>query len=348
MTFPSTLPLARTPDSKDAPILRWGILGTGWIAREFIQSVKAHSNQIIAAVGSRSQQTANQFAASMEIEVAHGGYEDLVADSSLDVIYIATPHNLHYDHAIMALNAGKNVLIEKPLALNAAQAEHMISVAKTNNLFFCEALWTYFLPKFDVIRQIVDAGILGEIKSIYTDYGEFFTRDHRIFNAALAGGPLMDLGTYPVALITDLLGVPEEVAGFAQFDPSGVHGQLSVAMKHASESQSSLTTTLYGDTPTNAFILGTKATIYFDTAFNLPGGFTLRSADGQHSLKYEEPKGGHFEGLHYEAAAVARAIAGGEKESLVRPLQSSLDMMKTHDKIRACTQIDYIAAGLVE
>jgi predicted dehydrogenase len=211
-----------------------------------------------------------------------------------------------------------------------------------------KALWTYFLPKFDVLQQVLDSGILGEIKSIHTDYGEYFTRDHRIFDARLAGGPLLDLGTYPVSLLTKLLGVPMQVVGMGQADPSGVNGQLSVILTDAAGNQGTMSTTLYGFTPTNAVIVGTGGTVRFGSEFNLPGPFEVISADGRRVLRYEEPTGRHFEGLYFESAEVARCISAGRSETPCRPLQASLDTMAALDLIRRAVGIDFGKTGLVE
>lgn len=344
MTFPKALPASRIAPPEAAPPLRWGILGTGWIAGKFTESVQAHTRQIIAAVGSRSQGSADAFAATWAIGTAYGSYEALVAARDIDVIYVATPHNFHHAHVRLALEAGKHVLVEKPMALDLAQAAEMVALARARKLFFAEALWTYFLPKFDVLHQLLDAGTLGEIKSVYTDYGEYLPRGHRIFDARLAGGPLLDLGTYPVSLLVKLLGVPETIVGLGQADPSGVNGQLAVVMATADGTLGTLATTLYGFTPTNAAIVGTAGTIRFNTAFHLPGAFELWSRDGATVLKYDAPRGAHFDGLHYEAAEVARAIAEGRLETPCRPLQASLETMATLDKIRHCLGIDFTGA----
>ncbi|NSY40427.1 gfo/Idh/MocA family oxidoreductase [Leisingera sp. ANG59] len=324
-----------------APTLRWGILGSGWIAERFIESARAHTRQEIAAVGSRSQEKANTFARTWDIDTAHGSYQALVADDSLDVIYVATPHNLHLGHVRLALEAGCNVLVEKPMGLSHAEATEMVALAREKGVFFAEALWTYFLPKFDVIQQLLDTGVLGEIKSVHTEYGEFFTRDHRIFKPALAGGPLLDLGTYPVSFLTKLLGIPDQLVGFKQDDPSGVHGQLSVIMANAAGNQGTMSTTLYGLTPTNAAVVGTSATLRFGSEFNLPGPFELISADGGKRLTWNEPVGRHYEGLCYEAAEVARSISEGRVEARSRPLAATLETMATLDLIRAATGIEF-------
>lgn len=348
MPLPASLPVSRVQPPREAPVLRWGIMGSGWIAEKFIESVRAHTNQALVAVGSRSQKSAEAFAVRMGLGKAHGSYEALVADPELDVIYVATPHNFHHESVTLALNAGKHVLVEKPMALNRAQAAEMVALARSKKLFFAEALWSFFLPKFDVLRQVLEGGLIGEIKSVHTDYGEYFTRDHRIFDPKLAGGPLLDLGTYPVSLLTEIFGVPERVVGIGQADPSGVNGQLSAILSDAHGNQGTISTTLYGATPTNAVIVGTEGTITFDGPFNLPGPFEVHSADGSRTLRYEEASGRHFEGLYYEAVEVARRIAAGDLETPCRPLDASLNTMATLDMIRRSIGIDFSAAGLVE
>jgi predicted dehydrogenase len=328
--------------------LRWGIMGSGWIAERFIESVRAHTRQDFVAVGSRDQERAEEFACRMGLQRAYGDYEELVGSNDLDVIYVATPHNFHHAGVTLALNAGKHVLVEKPIALNRAQALEMVELARRKKLFFAEALWMFYLPKFDVLRQLLDAKAVGEVKSVYTEYGEYFTRDHRIFDPKLAGGPLLDLGTYPVSLLTEILGVPAHVVGLGQADPQGVNGQFSAILTDASGNQGTVSTTLYGFTPTNAIIVGTEGTIRFNGPFHLPGGFTAVSADGSQTLRYEEPFGGHFEGLYYEAAEVARRITSDELETPYRSLKASLETMATLDMIRHSIGIDFSAAGLRE
>jgi predicted dehydrogenase len=348
MPFPKSLPVSRVEPAAEAQILRWGILGSGWIAERFIESVRAHTKQDIVAVGSRSKGRAEDFASRMGLKKAYGDYKEFVEADDLDIIYVATPHNLHHQGVTLALNAGKHVLVEKPIALNRAQAHEMMELAGRQKRFLAEALWTFYLPKFDVLRQLLEAKAIGEIKSVYTDFGEYFTRDHRIFDPKLAGGPLLDLGTYAVALLTEIFGIPERVVGVGQPDPQGVMGQLSAILTDAAGNQGTFSTTLYGFTPTNAVIVGTEGTIRFDSAFHLPGSFAVISADGSETLRYEEPSGGHFEGLYYEAAEVARRIASGEVTTPQRSLDASLKTMATLDMIRGSIGFDFSAAGLVE
>jgi predicted dehydrogenase len=348
MPFPSLLPVSRIAPANEAPTLRWGILGSGWIAERFIESVRAHTKQDLVAVGSRRKDRAEEFASRMALKRAYGDYQELVAADDLDVIYVATPHNLHHEGVTLALEAGKHVLVEKPIALNRAQALEMVELARRKRLFFAEALWTFYLPKFDVLRQLLETKAIGQIKSVYTDYGEYFTRDHRIFDPKLGGGPLLDLGTYPVSLLTEIFGVPKRVVGLGQPDSSGVNGQLSAILIDAEGNQGTVSTTLYGFTPTNAVIVGTAGTIRFEGPFHLPGAFVVSSADRSQALRYEEPFGAHFEGLYYEAAEIARRISAGELETPHRPLDSSVETMATLDMIRRAVGIDFFAAGLLE
>ena len=209
--FPTALPVSRVPGSLDAPALRWGIIGPGWIAERFTASLQRHTRQQVVAVGSRNAERSAEFAARHGIERAHGSYEELVADPGVDVVYVATPHNGHHPCARLALGAGKHTLVEKPIGLNAAQAAEIAALATSQGVFCMVALWTFFLPKFDVIGQLLADGALGEVRTVSADHGEYFTADHRIMRPDLAGGPLLDLGTCPVSLADWVLGPPAGV-----------------------------------------------------------------------------------------------------------------------------------------
>jgi len=329
----SALPVSRVPGSRDAPVLRWGIMGPGWIAERFTESVQAHTDQVIAAVGSRSLSRSKAFADAFDVPAAYGSYEELAAAQDIDIVYVCTPHNFHHQAAVLALDAGKDVLVEKPIGLNAEQARDIAKRAEAAGVFAAEAMWSFFLPKFDVIRQILDAGTLGTVTTVFAEYGEHFERGHRIFDPALAGGPLLDLGTYPLALVTEVLGLPEELHAIGQPHESGVNAQLSAIMQFAGGAQAVVNTHLHNFTPTSATIVGSKATLTFDGPFNMPGGFEVRFPDGVR-LRHEEPAGGHFEGLHYEAAAVARAVAAGQPQAGQRTLAASIRTLDVADEIR--------------
>ncbi len=327
------LPESRVPESLDAPVLRWGIMGPGWIAERFTESVQAHTGQVIAAVASRSLSRSKAFAETFNVPAAYGSYEDLAGDPDIDIVYVCTPHTGHHAAAVLAINARKHVLIEKPIGLNAGQAQDVAARAEAAGVFAAEAMWTFFLPKFDVIRQVLKAGTLGTITTVLAEYGEYFDESHRIFNPELAGGPLLDLGTYPIALVTEVLGGPRRLHAIGQPHPLGVNAQLSAVMQFDGGAQAVVNTHLHNFTPTAATIVGTKATLTIDGPFNMPGGFDVRFPDGTR-LRHSEPVGGHFEGLHYEAAAVARAIAAGDTCVDQRTLAASIRTLKVADEIR--------------
>jgi predicted dehydrogenase len=316
-----------------APALRWGVMGTGWIAERFVQALQQSTRQQVTAVGSRSRETAAAFAKQFGLQTGHGSYHDLVADSQVDIVYIATPHNYHHPCAMLALEAGKHILVEKPLALNAAQALQIAQLAERRGLFCMEGLWTFSLPRFDVVRQLLASGVLGEVRSVIADHGERFAQSHRIMRPELAGGPLLDLGSYPIALANAVLGMPERVHAIGQPAPSGVNGQTAIVLGHPGGALSTLHTTLFSDTPTSATISGTKATLTLPGPFFAPGDVVLTETGGRRRIAYTEPAIG-LRGLHYQAAEVARRISAGERSSPRRPLQASIDTLAVMDEVR--------------
>ena len=236
----SVLPLPRTPDPYEAPALRWGVLGPGWIAQRFVESLQANTGQHVLAVASRDQSRASAFAAQWSLAKAYDSYEALFDDPDIDIVYIATTHPSHRNNALDALNAGKHVLVEKPLAMDAGGARDIAAAAANANRFAGEAMWTKFLPKFDVIRQLLDDGVLGEVRTVIADHGEFFTPDHRIYDPELAGGPLLDLGTYPIALAHMVFGSFTSVVAQSQdAAPRTQRADLGDALRRGGQSGSS-------------------------------------------------------------------------------------------------------------
>jgi predicted dehydrogenase len=341
--LPAALPRARTPDPRSAPGLRWGVLGTGWIADKFVSSLQAHSSQHIAAVGSRSIESAAGFAGRFGIDTAYGSYEELVADPGVDVVYVATPHNAHLPHALLALQAGKHTLVEKPLALNVLQGQRIADEARSHGLFCMEAYWTAFLPKYDVLRQLLNGGALGEVNAVVADFGEWFTPGHRIHRPELAGGPMLDLGTYLISFVLDVLGPPDQIIASGTTTSTGVAGQTAMLLGRQDQ-QAVLHTTILANTPTRATIAGSAATIEIDGPFYQPGGFTLTTTDGATRLRYEEPRISH-EALHFQAAEVARRITAGETGSPLRPLATSIGVLRVMDEVRRQTGDRYPEEG---
>ena len=340
--LPRHLPAPRTPSSMDAPTLRWGILGTGWIADRFVQSLHVSTKQVVQAVGSRSRASAERAADAFGAHTAYDSYAGLVADPSVDVVYVATPHNFHLPHALLAIEAGKHVLIEKPVGLDAGEARAIDAAARAAGVFCMEAMWSLFLPKFDVIAQLLDDGVLGPVHTVLADMGESFESSHRIFDAALAGGPLLDLGTYPTTFATWVLGAPLSVTAKGTAASNGINGQVGAVLS-TPDSLAQLHFTILGETPTTAAISGSEGVLEIDRIFYRPGPFTLRDATGRGTLRWEEPLIDHA-GLHFEAAEVARRIQAGETGSPIRPMNRTIETLEVMDRIREAVGFDFDAA----
>lgn len=334
--------LAQAPDQ--APAIRWGIIGAGWISSEFAMAVTNATASTIAAVASRDVAKAQTFidkylgdAASQA--VAYGSYEDLVADESIDAIYIGTPHSHHRDHALLAINAGKPVLVEKAFTRNAREAREVLDAAAQQGVFLMEAMWTRHLPHIAAIRDVIANGTIGDVQTVFADHGQYFAFNpqHRLYAPELAGGALLDLGVYPVAFAHDILGAPSRVIASGALTETGVDGQIAMIFEYENGAKASLHTTLWGQTPTTASIVGTKGRIDVEGAFYTPTSFTVRTYDGTQAA-YER---NDVRGLEFEAAEVARCIAAGKTESERMTWQNTMDIMEAMDSIREQVGVKY-------
>jgi predicted dehydrogenase len=321
--------------------LRWGILGTGKIAATFARDLQLLPDHALTAVGSRTKERAAEFAARFAMPHAHASYQGIVADPDVDVVYVATPHQAHAADALLALRAGKPVLVEKPFTVNAADAEAVIREARERRLFCLEAMWTRSLPHMRRIRQLLTAGTLGDIRTVFADHGQRFLPpdpSSRLYAPELAGGALLDLGIYPVSFASFVLGDPARVTAAADFTETRVDAQTSVILQYDGGAHAVLTSTLGAKTPTTASITGTEGRIELAGPFYQPTSFTLHTLSGavEH---YTEPRIG--QGLRYQAAEVARCLAEGMTESPVLPLDETLAIMRTMDEIRRQTGLRY-------
>lgn len=333
--FPSTLPLPRLPAASQIPQLRWGIIGPGWIADHFANALRKHTHQQITAVAARDPAKAQAFADKWSISHATGSIDVLLAREDVDAVYIATPHNHHFPDGLRAIAAGKHLLIEKPLALNAQQATQLKQAAAAANLLCMEAMWCNFTPKYDVIRQLLEDGVLGDVHTLIADHGEFFTPDHRIFNADLAGGPMLDLGSYLVALSVFVGGgAPDTIVARGQPVPDGrVNGQTSMLFTHQHGMHSVLNTTLFSNTPGGAVIAGREATLELSGQFYAPGNFTLTSSDRRHRLQWQEPAS-RYEQLCHEINHFAWCIGQNRIDSPIHSLDQAITTLAAMDNVR--------------
>jgi predicted dehydrogenase len=313
-------------------VARWGILGTGGIANTFATDLQRTDSGEVVAVGSRSKESADRFADEFGIGNRHGSYESLVADPDVDVVYVATPHPLHHDNAVLALRAGKPVLVEKPFTMNADEARDVVRVARETGLFAMEAMWTRFLPHIAVIRKWLADGVLGDVVTVTADHGQWFAEDpaFRLFAPELGGGALLDLGIYPVSFASMVLGTPNRIVAIGDPAFTGVDAQTSMLFGYEGGAQALLTCTLRAKSPTRAAIVGTKARIELEGDFYAPTAVSLITRDGETTTVESDHEG---RGLRHQADEVARLLAAGELESPLMPLDETISIMATMDAV---------------
>jgi predicted dehydrogenase len=326
--------------------VRWGILATGGIAHTFAGDLVADGHAI-AAVGSRSQASAEAFAAQFGIPKAYGSYEALVADPDVDIVYIATPHPFHAHDAVMALNAGKHVLVEKPITLNAREAEELAELAAERGLLLLEAMWTRFLPHVRRIREIIAAGALGRLRSFTADHRQKLSSDpaHRINAPVLGGGALLDLGIYPISFAAHLFGTPQEVQATAVFGPTGVDAEVATLFRYA---DGQIATTLSAsDTrgPNTASIVGTDARIDIDSVWYAPTTFRVVRYDGSLLETWENTTPGR--GMQYQAREAEELLAAGKTASDILSPTESVNIMATMDEVRRQIGLTYPSEAAV-
>jgi predicted dehydrogenase len=315
------------------PLLRWGVIGPGIIATGFAEAMQWADGGTITAVASRSAERADAFGDRFDIPTRYGDYDALAADPEVDVVYVATPHSRHEVDTIALLRAGKHVLCEKPLALNARQAAHMAEEARSRGLFLMEAIWSRFLPSYRALVDVIGEGRIGEPLLVEADFG--FRRpvdpDHRHFAPELGGGALLDLGIYPIQLSTLVLGPIERVVVDGVVGETGVDEVVTALLHHSEDRLGVVKAGLRVGMTCTARIAGTEGVIDLPAMMHCPNSLTVSSAAGVEHIdaSYEG------NGLRFEIDEVHRRLAAGQTESAVMPLDESIALAATLDSIRA-------------
>jgi predicted dehydrogenase len=313
--------------------IRWGILGTGNIAKQFARGLAVLPDAALVAVGSRSQASADAFGELFGVQRRHAGYDALANDPDVDAVYIATPHSLHHENSLLCLRAGKAVLCEKPFTINAHQAEEVIAYGRAAGLFVMEAMWTRFLPIMVRLRQLLAEGAIGEVRMLTADFG--FRAEvnpaGRLFNPALGGGALLDVGVYPVSLASMVFGAPARVTSMAHLGTTGVDEQAGIIFAYDSGQLALLSTAIRTSTPHEALLMGTAGQIKLHSPWWMPTRMSVLRA-GEEAELIELPFEGN--GYNYEAAEVMRCLRASERESATMPLDETLAIMRTLDALR--------------
>jgi predicted dehydrogenase len=320
--------------------VRWGIIGTGHIAKKFAEGLLSLPDAELVAVGSRSQTSADDFAAWYGIPHRHATYAGLANDPDVDAVYIATPHPLHKDNSLLCLNAGKAVLCEKPFALNAAQAEEVVKLARAKQLFLMEAMWTRFLPVHVEVRELLAEDAIGDVRMLAADFG-FRTEwnpNGRLLNPELGGGALLDVGIYPLALASQVFGIPTRVTGLAYVGATGVDEQVGIVLGYGQGQLAVLSAAVRTNSPQEALLMGTEGSIRIHAPFWKSAALTI-SRTGHDDELVELPYSSN--GYNYEAAEVIACLRAGKLESDIMPLDETLAIAKTMDQLRAQWGLKY-------
>ncbi len=314
--------------------IRWGILSTGAIAKTFARGLASAEGAELVAVGSRTQAAADAFGDEFKVPHRHASYEALASDPDVDVIYVATPHNLHKENTILCLESGKAVLCEKPFAINAQEARAMVETARRKGIFLMDAMWTRYIPAIGRVRELLQEGVIGEVRMVCADFGfrAGWNEEGRLLNPAYGGGGLLDVGVYTVSLASMVLGTPDRITGLAHIGKTGVDEQAAMVLGYSEGRLAVLYTGVRTNTPQEAYILGTDGRIHIHAPWWKPTHITL-TVYGKEAQELEIPFKGN--GYNYEAEEVMRCLNEGLLESPLMPLDETITIMETMDSIRA-------------
>lgn len=332
----TTLPEPKNTPLRGGAVQRWGVIAPGGIADAWVTTTHANTDQRVHAVASRSLDRAQAFATKHGIDRAYGSYEELVGDPGIDVVYIAAPHSEHLALGLLAIAAGKHVLIEKPIGLSAGEARQLKAAANAAGLFAMEAMWSRFLPQTSIVEQLLRDDALGDIKQVTASFGAAFDYlpESRWFNPALGGGALLDIGVYPVWFSHFVLGVPQTVTARGSLALTGVDAQSVVVLDYASDAQAIATMTMWAEDSKGATVAGTTGRVEYTGEFLAPSGLRVFGA-GAEPLEWIDPTGFKWgTGLCYQATAVAQHIADGLTESPLHTLDDTIEVLEVLDEAR--------------
>ncbi|MBN2712456.1 MAG: Gfo/Idh/MocA family oxidoreductase [Planctomycetes bacterium] len=319
---------------------KWGIIGPGNIAKKFATGLKEVADAELYAVASRDKAKAENFIGEFGGAKAYGSYEEMLADPEVQAVYISTPHVFHKDNSMQCIRAGKAVLCEKPMTVNASEAQEVFDAAEKAGVLYMEAMWTRFLPIMERVRKLVAEGAIGEVRMLTADFGFRcgWNPESRLLNPALAGGGLLDVGIYPISFFSMLFGEPVTVQGTAHIGKTGVDEQAAWVFGYDEGRIAIGYSAVQTSTPHEAYILGTEGRIHIHAPWWVPSRMTV-SKNGADPEEVTLPPVGN--GYNYEAQAVMDSVRKGELEHPLMTHAESLQIMKTMDKLRAQWGLKY-------
>jgi predicted dehydrogenase len=320
-------------------VIRWGIAGPGEIATRFAEGMRELDGGAVVAVGSRSLERAQAFAARFEIPRSFGSYEALAEDPDVDAVYVATPHSRHAADTLLFLSAGKHVLCEKPFALNATQANEMIAAAEAGRRFLMEAMWSRFLPAYRALRSVLDEGRVGDPLLVEASFGwrANVVPTHRHFDLAQGGGALLDLGVYTVNLSQFVLGPVESVAARGHIGTTGVDEHVAAVLQHSGDRLGVVQAAIRTPLTCTARIACTGGVIDIPAFMHCPDHLLVRTPAGEERIDASW----EGEGLRFQVEEVHRCLEAGVLESPVMPWRETLGIARVLDDIRAQVGVRY-------
>jgi predicted dehydrogenase len=307
--------------------IRWGIVGPGRIAENVVKDFAVVEDARVVAVASRSLDRARSFADRHDIERAHGSYAEIIADPDVDVLYVATPHPQHHGLALAALRAGKALLVEKSFTATAAGAAEVVELARKTSTFVMEAMWTRFQPAVVAMRELIADGAIGEVRTVQADLGVAAPYDpaDRMFDLALGGGALLDLGVYVVSFAQMLLGTPQRVVTTGSLFPTGADAEAALLLDYGDGRSATLTTSLRYALPGQARVFGMTGWIDVPPRFHHPQTIVLHRPGAEPETITRPQLGG---GYSHELIEVTDCLRAGRTESAVMPLADTLAVQR--------------------
>lgn len=321
-----------------AKIIKWGILGLGKIAHKFASDLAKVQDVELYAVASRNALKSKEFKAQYKATKAYSSYEDLAKDTSIDAVYIATPHAFHKPHTILCLQHKKAVLCEKPFAMNLQEVEEMIACAKENNVLLMEALWTYFLPHYQFVIELVKSNKYGKLKELKADFGFYtaYNTESRVFKKEVGGGSLLDIGIYPIFAALSTLGKPECINANATFFENGADSSCDISFNYKN-AKAELYSTLLAETPTEAIFTFEKAMVTIHTRFHEPTTVSIVIDNTIDTKDFNYKTIGYF----YEIEHFNQLLREEKIESNLMTFEFSKTLIATLDKVRTIISLEY-------
>ncbi|WP_372753310.1 Gfo/Idh/MocA family protein [Labilibaculum sp.] len=319
--------------------INWGILGAGRIARKFATDFKIVPNGKLLAVASRSQNRSTEFAEEFNIPEAYSSYEEMVKNPEINVVYVATTHNFHFEHVQLCLHNGKSVLCEKPVSVNSAELAILQKLAEEKNLFFMEALWTYYLPTIQQASKWIKEGRIGEVKQLQVSFGFHgdMNKNRRLANPDLAGGALLDIGIYGIAM-SELVFNEEidSIHALAHFSETGIDDDNNLQIRYKNGGMAQISSSLTCKLKNEAVIYGTKGRIEIPN-FWMAKKACLLTKEEEIEFLDKTPQLGY----NYEAFAVNELLLKNATESPVIPIEKSKKILSIMDEVRKQIGLKY-------